>query len=305
MVLIRLFEEEVERCVNEGLFHGTTHLYTGQEAIATGVCSLLEKGDTLTSTHRGHGHSIAMGASINKMMAELFGKRTGYCKGKGGSMHIANVEDGNLGSNGIVGGSIPIAVGAALTAQMKRKSNVTICFFGDGATNEGSFHEALNLASIWQVPVVFVCENNKYGMSSAISEMTNITNLSLRAQSYGFEGVTIDGNDIVEVEAVAKRAIQRARVGAGPTLIEAVTYRYKGHSRSDKERYRTKEEIVQHMKNDPITRLEQLLLERNYAKRIELNQIKERVQEMVNQATLFAEGSAEPTLKELYTDVYA
>src|SRR5690625_4339374 len=239
MLLIRYFEKEVEYHMKHRRFHGTTHLCIGQEATAVGVCSTLKKGDKITSTHRGHGHSIAMGADVNKMMAEIFGKVTGYCKGKGGSMHIADVAGGNLGSNGIVGGSIPIAVGSALTAQLKASDHVTVCFFGDGATNEGSFHEALNLAAIWNLPVVFVCENNEYGMSSSIKQMTNIEKLSERAHSYGFPGVTIDGNDVFTVIGEANKAIHRARSGAGPTLIEAKTYRFRGHSRSDKERYRS------------------------------------------------------------------
>src|SRR5690625_4282160 len=185
MWLIRYFEEEVDTLFKEGLLYGTTHLCIGQEASAVGTCAALQPGDKMTSTHRGHGHSIAHGADINKMMAELFGRVTGYCRGKGGSMHIADVDDGNLGSNGIVGGGIPIAVGSALTSHMQEKKEVTVCFFGDGATNEGSFHEALNLASIWNLPIIFVCENNEYGMSSAITDMTNIRDLSVRANSYG------------------------------------------------------------------------------------------------------------------------
>lgn len=305
MVLIRYFEEEVERNLKRGYLHGTTHLYNGQEAIAVGVCSQLKKGDQITSTHRGHGHSIALGASINKMMAELLGRETGYSKGKGGSMHIADIDDGNLGSNGIVGGGIPIAVGAALTAQMKRLDRVVVSFFGDGATNEGSFHEALNLASIWQLPVVFVCENNIYGMSSRISDMTNIENLSERAKSYGFPGITIDGNNVYEVVEASNEAVQRARNEGGPTLIEAKTYRYKGHSRSDREQYRTKEEVNHFQKQDPIIRFEHSLLKQKLLSSKTIEQIKNDLLKQVKQSTSFALNSREPEISELTTDVYA
>lgn len=305
MVLIRFFEEEVERNVAKKLLHGTTHLYNGQEAIAVGVCSQLQKGDFITSTHRGHGHAIAMGADINKMMAEMFGKKTGYSKGKGGSMHIANIEDGNLGSNGVVGGNIPIAVGAALSTKMKKKHNVVVCFFGDGATNEGSFHESLNLASIWDLPVIFVCENNKYGMSSDISNMTNINHLSERAKSYGFPGVTIDGNDLFIVIHTVDKAIKRARNGEGPTLIEAKTYRFKGHSRSDKQLYRSEEEISYFKRHDPIRLFKKYLLNQGKIAESDIKKIHQVVYERVKQSTTFALQSDEPSLAELHKDVFA
>lgn len=305
MLLIRYFEEEVQRSVEKKLFHGTTHLCIGQEAVAVGVCSQLKTGDKITSTHRGHGHSIAMGADINKMMAEIFGKVTGYCKGKGGSMHIADVEAGNLGSNGIVGGGIPIAVGAALSAQLGKRKDVIICFFGDGATNEGSFHESLNIASIWKLPVVFVCENNKYGMSSAISDMVNIDQLSKRADAYGIPGVTIDGNDLIEVMNSAEEAITRARNGEGPTLIEAETYRYNGHSKSDKQLYRTIEEVTAHQMDDPIERYERVLRNRGLLSDEMVDHIQYDMIQKVKDATAFAIESAEPDIMELFTDVYA
>lgn len=305
MLLIRYFEEEVERNAKKKLFHGTTHLYSGQEAIAVGVCSCLEKGDYITSTHRGHGHSIAMGADINKMMAEIFGKITGYSKGKGGSMHIADVAAGNLGSNGIVGGSIPIAVGSALTAQITETNTVTICFFGDGAVNEGSFHEALNLAAIWQLPVVFVCENNQYGMSSPISDMVKIKDLSLRAKAYGMPGLTIDGNNILTVIDETNHAIKRARNKQGPTLIEAKTYRYSGHSKSDKQVYRTQQEVTTQKLSDPIKQLENKLLNENLLTYETIEEIKDKVIKRIKAATQFAMESDEPEINELFTDVYA
>ena len=305
MLRIRYFEEEVERSVKKGLFHGTTHLCMGQEATAVGVCSVLKQGDKMTSTHRGHGHSIAMGADVKKMMAEIFGKATGYCKGKGGSMHIADVDYGNLGSNAIVGGGIPIAVGSALTAHLDGSEDVTVCFFGDGATNEGSFHEALNLASIWKLPVVFVCENNEYGMSSAITEMTNIEDLSIRAKSYGFPGITIDGNDLLEVVNTAEQAVSRARGGEGPTLIEAKTYRYNGHSKSDKQLYRTENEVTKRKMKDPIKRFEKVLLQAGIVQEEDIKQLKRTVINEIEVATDFAIKSPEPEVEELLTDVYA
>ncbi|MEJ8777964.1 thiamine pyrophosphate-dependent dehydrogenase E1 component subunit alpha [Pseudogracilibacillus sp. ICA-222130] len=305
MVRIRQFENEVEKNVQRGHLHGTTHLYNGQEAVAVGVCSALQNGDYISSTHRGHGHAIAMGADIHKMMAEMFGKITGYSKGKGGSMHIADIEEGNLGSNGVVGGGIPIAVGAGLSMQMQQKNNVVACFFGDGAINEGSFHEALNMASIWQVPVIFICENNMYGMSSAIGDMTNIDQLSERAVAYGIPGVTIDGNDVLVVKETMERAVERARNGAGPTFIEAKTYRFKGHSKSDKQLYRMEEEVEAYKKRDPLIQLEQKLLHVAIEAAGRIKAIHHTVQKEVDAATEFATASDEPGIDELYKDVYA
>ena len=249
---IRLFEEAVDDLFARGMMHGTMHLSIGQEASATGVCLAMRKGDHLTSTHRGHGHCIAAGADLDRMMAELLAKETGYCRGRGGSMHIADVTTGNLGANGIVGGGIPIAVGAALGLRMQGKDAVVVSFFGDGATNEGAFHEALNLAAVWDLPVVFVCENNKYGMSMSTEFSTRVVNLADRAQGYAIPGVSVDGNDVQAVYDAASAAIAHARAGGGPTLIEAVTYRWKGHSKSDKNLYRTREEIAEWREKDPI-----------------------------------------------------
>ncbi len=249
---IRLFEEAVDELFARGLMHGTMHLSIGQEASATGVCLAMREGDHLTSTHRGHGHCIANGADLNRMMAELLAKETGYCRGRGGSMHIADLAKGNLGANGIVGGGIPIAAGAALGLRMQGRDSVVISFFGDGATNEGAFHEGLNLAAVWDLPVVFVCENNRYGMSMSTSLSTRVDTLAERASAYGIAGVTVDGNDVQAVHDAAAEAIARARSGGGPTLLEAVTYRWKGHSKSDKNLYRTREEIAEWKERDPI-----------------------------------------------------
>lgn len=254
---IRRFEEAVDDLFARGMMHGTMHLSIGQEATATGACAALRPGDAIGSTHRGHAHCIAQGADLTRMMAELLAKDTGYCRGRGGSMHIADVATGNLGANGIVAGGIPIAVGAALAATLRGEDSVVVSFFGDGATNEGAFHEAANLAAIWKLPVIFVCENNKYGMSNSTEFSMAVDHISERAAAYGFPGVTVDGNDVEAMFAETSAAVARARNGEGPTLIEALTYRYKGHSKSDKNLYRTKEEISQwRTERDPLVRYE-------------------------------------------------
>ena len=249
---IRKFEEAVEDLFGRGMMHGTMHLSIGQEAGPTGMCMALRIDDQITSTHRGHGHCIAKGADLTRMIAELLGKKIGYCGGRGGSMHIADAETGNLGANGVVGGGVPIAVGAALASKLQKKGTVAVSFFGDGSMNEGAFHEAANLAAIWNLPVVLFCENNKYGMSSATSKAFKLENLADRGKGYGIPGETVDGNDVVAVYEAAERAVNRARNGEGPTLIESVTYRWKGHSRSDKNLYRTKEEIEEWKEKDPL-----------------------------------------------------
>ncbi|HUW88340.1 MAG TPA: thiamine pyrophosphate-dependent dehydrogenase E1 component subunit alpha [Candidatus Paceibacterota bacterium] len=252
MSRIRKLEEAVEDLFGRGMMHGTMHLSIGQEASPTGVCMALDITDQITSTHRGHGHCVAKGADLMRMVAELLGKENGYCGGRGGSMHIADVETGNLGANGIVGGGIPIAIGAALASKMMKKGTIAVSFFGDGAMNEGAFHEAANLAAIWKLPVVLVCENNKYGMSSSTELAFAIDHLSERGLGYGIPGYTVDGNDVVAVYEATEAAVKRAKAGEGPTLLEFVTYRWKGHSRSDKNLYRTKEEIDEWKKKDPI-----------------------------------------------------
>lgn len=306
MWLIRYFDEKVDEFFARGRIHGTTHLAVGQEATAAGSCFVLEEKDKITSTHRGHGHCIAKGADVNRMMAELFAKETGYCKGKGGSMHIADVDQGNLGANGIVGGGIPIAVGAALTSKMKELDFVVLCFFGDGASNEGSFHEAINLASIWQLPVIFFCENNQYGMSGSVKEMVNIENIADRAVSYGIPGKVIDGNDLFAVIETTKEAVDRARNGAGPTLIEAKTYRWKGHSKSDAKKYRSKEEEQEwRTHKDPIKLYSNVLIKQRIATEEELDQLQEKAKKEIEESVIFAEQSPEPSIESLEEDVYA
>lgn len=306
MWVIRFFDEKVDEFFAKGLIHGTTHLCVGQEATAAGAIAVLQPADKITSTHRGHGHCIAKGADVNKMMAELFGRETGYCKGKGGSMHIADVEKGNLGANGIVGGGIPIAVGAALTSQMKKLGYVTISFFGDGASNEGSFHESLNMASIWKLPVIFFCENNQYGMSGPVTEMVNIENIADRSKAYGIPGEVVDGNDLLAVMNAVAEAAERARRGEGPTLIEAKTYRYKGHSKSDAKKYRTREEELDWRKNrDCIKRLQDVLIEKGLLTQEQAKEIEQQAKKEIEDAVMFAEKSPMPALDTLEEDVYA
>ena len=301
---IRKFEEAVEDLFGRGMMHGTMHLSIGQEASPTGVCLALNISDQITSTHRGHGHCIAKGADLTRMIAELLGKEIGYCGGRGGSMHIADVETGNLGANGVVGGGIPIAVGAALASKMMAKGTVVVSFFGDGALNEGAFHEAANMAAIWKLPVIFVCENNKYGMSSSTAKAFALENLSDRAKGYGFPGVTIDGNDVVAVYEATQAAVNRAKAGEGPTLIEAQTYRWKGHSRSDKNLYRTKEEIEEWKAVDPIVRFKNVLLERNIATVEELAEIEKRATDQVIEAVNVAVKATPATPEGLVEAVF-
>jgi acetoin:2,6-dichlorophenolindophenol oxidoreductase subunit alpha len=302
---IRRFEEAVDDLFARGLMHGTMHLSIGQEAVATGACLALTRDDLITSTHRGHGHCIAKGAQLDRMMAELLAKQTGYCRGRGGSMHIADVETGNLGANGIVGGGIPIAAGAALAQKLKNTTNVAVSFFGDGATNEGAFHEGLNLAAVWGLPAIFICENNGYGMSMSSSLSMAVPRVSDRAVGYGMPGVTVDGNDVQEVFDAVAAAVAHARAGQGPTLIEAITYRHKGHSKSDQNLYRTREEIEEWRGKDPIGRFEATLLDAGTLGQSDIHAVRA---EVVNQirAAIKAGNEAPPSrADELLSGVYA
>ncbi|WP_412050751.1 thiamine pyrophosphate-dependent dehydrogenase E1 component subunit alpha [Hoeflea sp. Naph1] len=304
MILIRKFEEGAEDCYTRGLIHGTMHLSIGQEASAVGSCMSLSDEDKITSTHRGHGHCIAKNADLGKMFAEFFGKETGYCRGRGGSMHIADVTKGNLGANGIVGGGLPIAVGAALSAKRLGTGAVTVCFFGDGANNEGAFHEALNMASVWKLPVVFVCENNKYGMSTSIERSTAVKNISERAVAYSMPGVTVDGNDLSAVTEAVDTAVARARAGEGPTLVENLTYRWRGHSKSDRNRYRTKEEISEWMELDPIRQMIELLVSHKIISERELEELQAETTQAIKDAVEFAAASPSPELGDAIRFVY-
>lgn len=305
MWLIRYFEEKVDEFFAKGMIHGTTHLAVGQEATAVGSCAVLNEDDMITSTHRGHGHCIAKGAEVNRMMAELFGRTTGYCKGKGGSMHIADVSKGNLGANGIVGGGFSIATGAALTSKMKNQGKVVLCYFGDGASNEGSFHEAVNLASIWKLPVIFFCENNQYGMSGPVKEMVNIEHIAQRAEAYGIPGHVVEGNDVFDVMNVVQEAVDFARNGGGPTIIEAKTYRWKGHSKSDAKKYRTREEEKEWREKDPIARYKEQLIAQGLFTEEEAEVIRNEAKKEIEDSVEFAKNSPEPGLETLMEDIYA
>jgi len=304
MLLTRAFEEKVAYFFSRGMVHGTTHLYVGEEATAVGAVANLSDDDWITSTHRGHGHTIAKGLDVKPMMAELLGKANGYCKGKGGSMHISDITLGHLGANGIVGGGIPIATGAGLTVKQRGEDKVVICFFGDGAINEGTFHESLNLASVWKLPVIYLCENNQYGMSMSTRRATNIDDLSVRASAYGIPGKTVDGNDIFAVYNAVKEAKEYVREN-GPYLIVAETYRYLGHSKSDANRYRTKEEINEWKRKDPIPRMRTALVEHGVCTEQELDAVEEESRRMIDEAVEFANSSSDPDPADLLTDVYA
>lgn len=305
MVKIRYFEEKVEEKFLAGEIPGFLHLYIGEEAIATGVCQNLTSKDYIESTHRGHGHCIAKGADINKMMAEIFGKKTGYCKGKGGSMHIADFSIGMLGANGVVGGGYTLATGAALAEKLKGTDTVSVVFFGDGASNRGTFHEALNMASLWKLPVIFVCENNEWASTTPYGCSTSAINVSDRAIGYNMPGAKCDGNDVFEVYNTAKEAIERARRGEGPSLLEFNTYRIKGHFVGDPEKYRTKEEVRKRfMENDPITRFEEKVLKDKLFTKKELEDMKIQIKEEVEAAFQFAMDSPYPDPEALYEDLY-
>ena len=306
MLLIRRFEERILELLLEGKLASTMcHVSIGQEAVAAGVCSAMGPSDYVTSTHRGHGHLIARGGDVKRMMAELLGRATGYSKGRGGSMHMADVETGNLGANGIVAGGVPMAAGVGLSIQMQRQDRVVLVFFGDGATNEGAFHESLNLAAIWNLPVIYFCENNQYAMSMAITRASKVEKLSDRACAYGIPGVTVDGNDLLAVYCATKEAVERARSGGGPTLIEAQTYRWKGHSKSDKQRYRTKEEVKAWQERDPIARLAQKMLEASLLTENDLQQLQADVDAEIAAAIEFAKASPEPDPATIFEGVYA
>ncbi len=306
MWLVRYFEEKVDFFFAQGKIHGTTHLCVGEEASSVGSGAVLRISDWITATHRGHGQTIAKGTKVNVMMAELFGKTSGTNNGKGGSMHIAELETGNLGANGVVGGGYAIAAGAALSEQMKGTDNVALCYAGDGSTNEGSFHEALNMASIWKLPVVYFIENNMYGMSGPIKDMANIENLSERAKSYGIPGITIDGNNLMEVINTTFEAVERARKGEGPTLIEAKTYRWKGHSKSDAKKYRTREEEAYwREEKDPIAKAKADFIKAGVFTEEEAETIRQSAFDEVEAAVEFAEAGETVGLDQLYTNVLA
>jgi pyruvate dehydrogenase E1 component alpha subunit len=304
MVQIRLFEERVAELFGAGKIPGFVHLYVGEEAVATGVCASLRPTDYITSTHRGHGHLISKGGDIKLMMAELFGKKTGYCKGKGGSMHIADVELGILGANGIVGGGPPLAAGAALAAQYQGRDDIAVCFFGDGASNQGTTHEAMNLASCWKLPVVFVNENNLYGISSCTLNSMCVADIADRASAYDMPGVVVDGNDVMAVYEAAQEGINRARKGEGPCLIECKTYRHRGHFEGDPCAYRNDDELNEWKDKDPLPRFESKLLEMDVLTPDKVSDIRGSIENALAEAVTYAEQSPFPEADEILEDVY-
>ncbi len=304
MILIRRFEEKVVELYRAGEIPGIAHGYIGEEAVAVGVCSALRKDDYILSTHRGHGHSLAKGIHPRYLMAELFGRKTGVCKGIGGSMHSTEPEVGVIFSSAIVGGNIPIAVGVALAMKMQRRDNVVVSFFGDGATNTGAFHEALNLASIWKLPVIFVCENNFYAISTHVSRSVAAKEIADRAVAYNIPGKVVDGNDVIEVYKTTLEAVERARRGEGPTLIEARTYRWLDHGMYYLGPYRPKEEVEAWKQRCPIKRLKDLLLSKGIVAEDVLVNIERRVEEEIEDAVKFARESEEPDLDFVKQFVY-
>jgi 2-oxoisovalerate dehydrogenase E1 component len=316
MMEIRALENNIANLLSKAVLKGASHLYAGQEAVAVGAVAALMDTDLVTSTHRGHGHGHAHGDKAastpeskqdhyNKMMAEVLGKSGGYCKGKGGSMHIADVSHGNLGATGIVGGNIPVAIGAALAQKLMGTDRVVVCFFGDGAANTGNFHESLNMASLWDLPVVFVVENNLYAMSVPWAKASKLPNVSSRACAYGIPGVTVDGMDVLEVRKAVAEAAQRARKGEGPTIVECMTYRYYGHSHSDPRAYRTREEEAMFRDRDPVKNLQRDMATVGMLNDEEFEKLEEAVQVKLDGAMAYSEASPEPAEDQLYTDVYA
>ena len=306
MCEIRLFEEHVWDVYTRGLMPGLAHLYIGEEAVAVGVCSALRDKDYITSTHRGHGHCLAKGGELNRMMAEIMGKEAGYCRGKGGSMHIADMSVGILGANGIVGGGFGIATGAALSSKLRGTDQVSVCFFGDGAANQGIMLETMNMAAAWNLPAIYVCENNQYGEHTPFEDITGVEAIVKRADGIGLEGVSVDGQDVFEVYNMTQDAIMRAQSGQGPTLIEANTYRYHGHHVGDAQTYRTREESDWYRDNkDPIEKLGLTMIKEKVATQEELNAVYEQVKKQVLDAIEFGENAPFPPSEQAYEDLYA
>ena len=307
MLMIRRFEEKAVDLKARQIIAGLLHLYIGEEAVATGVCASLRKDDYISSTHRGHGHCIAKGGDVSLMMAELLGRKAGYCQGKGGSMHIADIDLGILGANGIVAAGMPISGGAALSIKMRGTDQVVACFFGDGGSNTGAFHESLNMAAVWKLPVIYVCENNGYAISVAQSRACSVRDIYLRKDAYGIQGCAVDGNDVLAVYEAAKEAVVRARHGEGPTLIECKTYRWRGHYEGEADRtysYRTKQEMEEWMEKCPIKRFQKRLAEAEILDQKGLNQIEKEVQEELEKAVQFAQNSPFPEPQEALKGLY-
>jgi len=304
MFRIRKFEEKAIDFYSKKLIGGSLHTYVGEEAVAATIGRLLNKDDYISSTHRGHGHILGKGAKPDRALAELFGKVTGYCKGRGGSMHIADLDNGILGANGIVGGGIPAAVGAGLSSKLLKNGRVSVAYFGDGAVNQGTFHESINLAAVWNLPVIFACENNGFGMTVPICESTKEEDIYLRAKGYGIPGFKVDGNDVCAIYEAASAAIDRARKGQGPTLLEFKTYRWRGHWEGDSMCYREESETLKWMDMCPIKRLKKILIEEYKIGKDILENIESKVEKEIDEAALFAINSPEPDKKDLLDDVF-
>jgi 2-oxoisovalerate dehydrogenase E1 component len=306
MVKIRRFDERTTELFTEGLVKGTAHSYVGEEAVATAACANLREGDYITGTHRGHGHCIAKGAAVDRMMAELMGREAGYCRGLGGSMHIADVDANILGCNGIVAGGLPLGTGAALAEKIRGSDRVVIAFFGDGGANQGVVHEAMNLAAVWKLPIIFLCENNQYALSTASRRTTAGESIAGRANAYGFPGVQVNGNDVLAVHGAVRTAVARARAGEGPSLVEAVTYRWGGHSmRANLPDYRTKDEEREWIERDPIAAFRTTLVDGKHATPMRLKELEEAVEVELDRAVEFGKQSAEPTVELMEASVYA
>ena len=305
MCEIRYFEEKAEDLYIRGLVHGTMHLSIGMEASPVGSIATLRPEDLIIHHHRGHGHTIAKGADLTIMMAEFIGKETGYCRGRGGSMHIADIPGGNLGATGVVAGGIPTALGIALALQMRRSDKILLSYFGDGASNEGEFHESLNMASVWKLPVVFICDNNQYGMSMHTSRSMNIDKVSVRAVSYGIPGITVDGNNVLAVYEAVLEAGARARSGQGPSLVDCLTYRWRGHSKSDRNLYRTNQEIEEWKQQCPIKRFKKALIEAAVMTHEEVETLDQAAQNAIDRAAEEAQTFPEPSPENMEDEVYA
>ncbi len=304
MVQCREFEEKAAKLFIQGKVHGTAHFCIGEEATGIGVSSALEVEDYILQTHRGHNQGIGKNMDINRMMAEFLGKETGYCKGKGGCMHIADFSVGSLGANGVVGGGLPIATGAAFSQKYKKSDNITVCYFGDGASNEGAFHESLNLAAAWKLPVLFVCTNNLYGMSTSVKKSMAISDISVRASGYGMKGIALDGNDVVNIYEETKKAKKYVQKN-GPMLMVLNTYRWMGHSKSDAQLYRSKEEVNEWKEKCPIKRHREFLIESGMFTAEQIKAIDKSAKQDIENAVAYAEASPEPKIEDIFDDVYA
>ena len=306
MTTIRLFEGAINDVYRKGLMPGLAHPYIGEEAVAVGICEALEPKDYITSTHRGHGHCIAKGCSLNEMMAEVMGKVNGYCRGKGGSMHIANLQVGMLGASGIVGGMFGIAAGAALSIKLRGTDQVAVCFFGDGAANQGVLYETLNMAALWKLPLIHVCENNQFGEYSPWRDVTANERFASIGKHFGIPGEVVDGMDVLAVYDVACQAVQRARRGEGPTFIEALTYRFQGHHVGDlKTPYRSQDEVSEWKKRDPLIILKNTLIEKGIMTEEKLQKLESGIERSVEESVEFGKNSPLPSLEEVLEDVYA